>query len=41
MAKEADPQTAMDEVAVAFNEISDRMGGKEHQAELYRLTLGL
>jgi multiple sugar transport system substrate-binding protein len=41
MAQEADPQTAMDEVATAFNEISDRMGGKEHQAELYRLTLGL
>ncbi len=41
LANEADPQTALDEVAAAFNEISDRMGGKERQAELYRLTLGL
>jgi multiple sugar transport system substrate-binding protein len=41
MADEADPQTAMDEVATAFDEISDRMGGKERQAELYRITLGL
>ncbi len=41
LAGETDPQTALDEVAAAFDEISDRMGGKERQAELYRLTLGL
>lgn len=41
LANEADPQTALDEVAAAFDEISDRMGGKQRQAELYRLTLGL
>ena len=41
MALEADPQTALDEVAAAFNNIGERMGGRERQAELYRLTLGL
>lgn len=41
LANEADPQTALDEVAAAFDEISDRMGGKQRQAELYRLTLGM
>jgi len=41
LAGETDPQTALDEVAAAFDEISDRMGGKERQAELYRLTLGM
>ncbi len=41
LALEVDPQTALDEVAAAFNAISDRMGGRERQAELYRLTLGI
>ena len=41
LALEAGPQTALDEVAAAFNNISERMGGRERQAELYRLTLGL
>lgn len=41
LADEVSPQEALDEVQAAFNEISDRMGGKELQAELYRKTLGL
>ena len=40
LAQKADPQTVLDEVAAAFNNISECMGGREQQAELYRLTLG-
>ena len=41
LAGEADPQTALDEVKAAFDEISDRMGGLERQAEIYKLVLGV
>lgn len=41
MAGELSPQAAMDEVKVAFDEISVRMGGLEKQAEIYRLVLGV
>lgn len=41
MADELPAQDALDEAKAAFDEISDRMGGLEQQAELYRLTLGL
>ena len=41
MAGETDPQSAMDEVKAAFDEISVRMGGLEKQAEIYRLVLGV
>ncbi|MCY4093090.1 MAG: extracellular solute-binding protein [Caldilineaceae bacterium] len=41
LANEASPQDALDEVAAAFNEISERMGGLQHQAELYARTLGM
>jgi len=40
LANELPPQDALDEVAAAFNEISERMGGLQHQAELYARTLG-
>ena len=41
LANELPPQDALDEVAAAFNEISERMGGLQHQAELYARTLGM
>lgn len=41
LAGEADPQTALDEVKVAFDEISERMGGLARQAEIYKLVLGV
>jgi multiple sugar transport system substrate-binding protein len=41
MAKEASPQEALDEAKATFDEISDRMGGLERQAEIYQLVLGL
>jgi multiple sugar transport system substrate-binding protein len=41
LAGEMEPQEALDGVAVAFDEISERMGGKERQAEIYRKTMGL
>lgn len=41
LAGEADPQTALDEVKAAFDEISDRMGGLKKQAEIYKLVLGV
>jgi len=40
LANELSPQDALDEVAAAFNEVSERMGGLQHQAELYARTLG-
>ena len=40
MAKEASPQAALDEAKGAFDEISDRMGGKAKQMEIYKLVLG-
>ena len=40
MAKEASPQAALDEAKGAFDEISDRMGGKGRQMEIYKLVLG-
>lgn len=41
LAGETDPQAALDEVKLAFDEISDRMGGLERQAEIYKLVLGV
>jgi multiple sugar transport system substrate-binding protein len=41
LAGEMSPQDALDEAKAAFDEISERMGGKEKQAEIYRRTLGL
>jgi multiple sugar transport system substrate-binding protein len=41
IANELPPQEALDEAKAAFDEISDRMGGLEQQAELYRRTLGI
>ncbi len=41
LANELPPQDALDEVAAAFNEFSERMAGLQHQAELYARTLGM
>ena len=40
MAREASPQEALDEAKATFDEISDRMGGLERQAEIYQIILG-
>ena len=41
LAGEMSPQEALDEAKAAFDEVSERMGGKKRQAEIYRRTLGL
>jgi multiple sugar transport system substrate-binding protein len=41
LANELGAQEALDQVAAAWEEVSDRMGGKELQAQLYARTLGL
>jgi hypothetical protein len=41
VAGEMSPQEALDEAKASFDEISERMGGKDRQAETYRKTLGL
>jgi len=40
LANEVSPQEALDEAAAAFDEISERMGGMQQQADLYLRTLG-
>ena len=41
LAGEVSPEAGLEEVAAAFNEISERMGGLQSQADIYRRTLGL
>lgn len=41
MAREVSPQEALDDAKAAFDEISERMGGLESQAEIYQLVLGI
>jgi multiple sugar transport system substrate-binding protein len=41
IAGELSAQEALDQVAAAWDEITERMGGRELQAELYAKTLGL
>ena len=41
LANEMTAQEALDEAKDGFDEISERMGGKKRQAEIYRRTLGL
>ncbi len=41
LAGEASPQAALDEVKATFDEISERMGGLQRQAEIYKLVLGV
>jgi multiple sugar transport system substrate-binding protein len=41
LAGEQPPQVALDECAAAFNEISERMGGKAKQGQIYLKTMGL
>ena len=41
LAGELSAQEALDQVAAAWEEVSDRMGGKEEQAALYAKTLGV
>lgn len=40
MADEMSPQAALDEAAASFNEISERMGGLQSQADIYLRTMG-
>jgi len=41
MSEETTAQAALDEAAAAFDEISDRMGGKKAQADIYLKTMGM
>lgn len=41
MAREVSPQEALDEAKASFDEVSERMGGLEHQAEIYQRVLGI
>ncbi|MEX1020284.1 MAG: ABC transporter substrate-binding protein [Litorilinea sp.] len=41
LAREVPPQQALDDAKAAFDEVSERMGGLEQQAEIYRRVLGI